>query len=450
VVVDMAEGVEAGLFGELPERAAPAGVARPAPRLRRPERRQVELRAVSLEELVAEDHRVRQVWAFCERLDLAALYGAIQAVEGRPGHPPADPRLLVALWLHATVEGVGSARALARLCEEHHAYRWLCGGVGINHKTLADFRVAHGAVLDRLLADSFAAMMAAGMASLERVAQDGVRVRAAAGAASFRRRPRLLELRRQAAARVAELRAELASDPAATSRRQAAARQRAARERVERLEAAVAALDTLEAKAAPGTSTQARAEPRVSTTDAEARVMKMADGGFRPAYDLQLASDTASGMIAAVSLDARGSDMGKLTPMADRLAAAHGRRPGQQLADGGYASLADIQALEVAGTVAYVPPPKPKDAGRERHRPRADDSPQIAAWRQRMGSPEAREIYKQRAATAECANAQARNRGLRQFPVRGLSKVTAIALWFALAHNMMRILALAGAAEGVL
>ena len=155
-------------------------------------------------------------------------------------------------------------------------------------------------------------------------------------------------------------------------------------------------------------------------------------------------------MIAGLSLDARGSDMGRLAPMADQLAAAYGSPPGQHLADGGYASLADIATLEALGTTAYVPVPKPKDATRDRHQPRTDDSPAIAAWRQRMGSSDAREIYKERAATAECANAQARNRGLRQFPVRGLAKVTAIALWFALAHNMMRILALTGAADSVL
>jgi transposase len=156
MVVVMVERADGGLFGELAEQAAPVGVGVAVARLRRPERRQVALRAVSLEELVADDHRVRQVWAFALRLDLSALHRAIKAVEGRPGHPPADPCLLVALWLQATVDGVGSARALARLCTEHHAYRWLCGGVGMNHKTLADFRVAHGDLLDRLLADSFA------------------------------------------------------------------------------------------------------------------------------------------------------------------------------------------------------------------------------------------------------------------------------------------------------
>ena len=182
----MSTDAKTGLFGILPERA-PAARPMGAPRLRRAERRQVSLRPVSLEDLLPPDHRARFVWAFAERLDLSALYRAIKAVEGHPGHPPADPRILLALWLHATVEGVGSARELDRLCREHIGFEWLCGGVGMNHTTLAQFRVAHGAVLEQLLIDSFAAMLRAGHAWLARVAQDGMRVRAAAGAASFRR-----------------------------------------------------------------------------------------------------------------------------------------------------------------------------------------------------------------------------------------------------------------------
>ena len=427
-----------GLFGDLREQMAPVsegqGAARP--RLRQPDRAKVALRPISLEALLPEDHRARQVWAFVERLDLGPLYRAIKAVEGRPGHPPADPRLLVALWLHATVEGIGSARALARLCKEHHGYQWLCGGVSMNPKTLSDFRVAHGALLDRLLSDSFAAMVKAGLASLERVAQDGMRVRASAGAASFRRGERLKVLQEAAAQRVAELRRELHSDPGATSRRQASARLRAAEDRQRRVAAALEAMAELKPKA--------DRKPRVSTTDAEARVMKMADGGFRPAYNVQFASDTESGMTAGVMVDAVGSDMGKLEPMSDQLASHYDERPQEHLGDGGYAALVDIAALDDKGVTAYVPVPKPKDPTRDRHAPRPEDSPAVAEWRERMGGEEAKAIYKERAATAEWANAQARNRGLYQFPVRGVTKVTAIALWFALAHNMTRIFALGG------
>ena len=159
----MPTGSETCLFGILPEQMS---AARPvgAPRLRKAERRQVSLRPLGLEDPLPPDHRARFVWSFAERLDLSALYRAIKAVEGHPGHPPADPRILLALWLYATVEGVGSARELGRLCREHIGFEWLCGGVGVNHTTLAEFRVAHGAVLERLLGDSFVAMLKTGHA----------------------------------------------------------------------------------------------------------------------------------------------------------------------------------------------------------------------------------------------------------------------------------------------
>jgi transposase len=415
----MAAGSEAGLFGVMPEQRSAARLGG-APRLRKAERRQVSLRPISLEDLLPADHRARFVWSFAERLDLSALYGAIKAVEGHPGHPPADPRILLALWLYATVEGVGSARALDRLCREHIGFEWLCGGVGMNHTTLAEFRVAHGAVLERLLVDSFAAMLKTGHASLERVAQDGMRVRAAAGAASFRRRASLERCRAEGAAEVARLRAELDADPGAVSRRQAAARLRAAADRERRVAAALAVAEQLAAK-----------------RHGDARVMKMPDGGFRPAFNLGFASDPRSTMVAAVTLDNSGSDKGQLRPMSERLAVAYGQRPGEHLVDGGFAKLADIEALATAGVAVFAPVPKPRDAARDPHAPRQGDGPGVAAWRQRMGGEAAKAVYKERAATAECVNAQCRNRGLLRFLVRGLEKAKAVGLWHALAHNMI-------------
>ena len=450
----MSEGSTFGLFEALPEQG-PAERAMAAPRLRKAERRQVSLRPLSLEDRLPADHRARFVWAFAERLDLSALYGAIKAVEGGPGHPPADPRILLALWLYATVEGVGSARELDRLRREHIGFGWLCGGVGMNHTTLAEFRVAHGAVLERLLVDSFAAMLKTGHASLARVAQDGMRVRAAAGAASFRRAASLERCRAEAAAEVARLRAELEADPGALSRRQAVARRRAAAERERRVEAALAVAGQLAAKrqadrpspdedppgpedgAAGKGATKPPPEPRVSTTDAEARVMKMPDGGFRPAFNLGFASDPRSGMIAAVTLDNTGSDKGQLRPMSERLAEVYGQRPGEHLVDGGFAKLADIEALAAAGVVVFAPVPKPRDAARDPHTPREGDGPGVAAWRRRMGGEAAKAVYRQRAATAECANAQCRNRGLLRLLVRGIEKARTVGLWHALAHNMV-------------
>lgn len=423
-----------------PEPSAPSA----PPRLRQANRAQVEWRSVHLDGLLPEDHRARFVWAYVEGLDLAPLYRTIQAVEGEAGRPATDPKILLALWLFATLEAVGSARALARLCDEHIAYQWLCGGVPMNYHTLADFRTAHGAFLDELLTDSVASLLAADLVNLNRVAQDGVRVRASAGAASFRRRKTLEQHRADAAAQVQALRAELDADPAATSRRQQKARERAARERAERVAQALAHLPALEAKKKPGDKGAAR----VSTTDPEARVMKMADGGFRPAYNLQFATDTATQGIVGVEVTNAGTDHGQLAPMVDQLAERHAAPPAAMLVDGGFATKEAIEAVSPRTTV-YAPVQKPKDPARDPHTPLPGDSPAVAAWRERMGTPEAQAIYKERAATAECVNAQARNRGLRQLLVRGLPKVRAIALWYALAHNLARALAL-GAVAGFL
>jgi transposase len=450
-------GQDETLFEDLPEQPAPDRKLCGKPRLRMAERRQVELRPVALDDLVPEDHRVRMVWRFVEGLNLSALMADIKAVEGRPGHPPADPRILVALWLFATTEGVGSARELAKLCEEHVAYQWLCGGVSVNPCTLADFRVGYGEVLEQLLIDSFTALVQAEVASLERIAQDGMRVRASAGAASFRRQPTLQECRRRAEAAVQALREELEANPGAYSRRKAAARQRAAADREQRVNEALAVTEALHAQEAEKARKQAERvaalpeppkldaatakekkpkEPRASTTDAQSRVMKMADGGFRPAYNVQYACDSRSGAIALVSVDNVGSDMGKMAPMSDALAEEYAHRPAQHLADGGFAKLDDIRALAQAGVETFVPVPTPRNPTRDRYEPLPDDPTEIAAWRKRMNTDAAKAIYKERAASVECANAQARNKGLIQFPVRGLQAVKAITLWHALTRNM--------------
>ena len=266
----MASGEEEGLFDFLPEQAAPERVGGGLPRLRFAERMQTRWRPVSLDGLLPDDHRVRLVWSFVEGLDLTALLATIKAVDGRPGHPPADPRILLALWLYATVEGIGSAREVARLCDEHIAFEWLCGGVGMNAKTLADFRVDHGAVLECLLVDSFTALVRAGVASLDRVAQDGVRVRASAGAASFRRHSTLQECRCEAEKAVHDLRTQLDTDPGAASRKQAAARRRATEDRERRVRAALAVTEELHAKQQEAARKEAERAARKAPQDAAA------------------------------------------------------------------------------------------------------------------------------------------------------------------------------------
>ncbi|HEV3261565.1 MAG TPA: IS5/IS1182 family transposase [Gemmataceae bacterium] len=395
------------------------------------------------DDLLADDHQARVVWRFVEGLDLTNLYARIRAVAGHPGRSPADPRILTALWLHATLEGVGRARALDYLCTHHHAFRWRCGGVSVNYHSLSDFRVQHLEFLDDLLTHSVAVWREQDLVDLNRVAQDGRRVRASAGAASFRRRPTLEECQAEAHEQGQRLRAELEDDPGAGQRRQQKAPERAAREREERLRQALERLPELEAKKKADEKTKARC----SSTDPEATVLKMADGGFRPAYNFQFATATARQVIVGVEVTTSGSDQGQLAPMVEQVHERVGQRPQEALGDGGFASHADIEAVSAPdqGCGVYAPVPEPKDPTRDRYTPVEGDSPAVAAWRVRMGTAPAQAISKDRAASAECVTALARNRGLRQLTVRGRLKAKAIALWYAIAHNLRRAVSLRAA-----
>jgi transposase len=406
---------------------------RPAPRLRTADRSQV-IPSMPLEDLLDTDHQARLVWDFCSRLDLAPLYDKVRSRVGGPGHPAIDPRVCVALWLYATLEAVGSARALAWLCSNHNAFRWLAGGVSVNYHTLSDFRTGNLDFLDALLTHSVAVLREQDLVDLNRVAIDGMRVRACAGAASFRRKQTLEEHLAEAKDQVARLKEEMDDDPSAGSRQQAAARERAARERQERLEEALKRLPQIEARKKPDEKDKARA----STTDPDATVMKMADGGFRPALNVQFTAAVGSGVIVAVSVLTAGSDMGQITPALDQVEARFGERPQEALADGGFAKHEDLEQAQRAGTTVYVPVPEPKDKTRDRFEPLPSDGEEIKAWRARMKTDEAKAIYKGRAQTVELANAQARNQGLVRLLVRGAKKALAVALWHAVAHNVRR------------
>jgi transposase len=430
------------LFGELREQAKPQAdaAALGVPRLREPQRDQIELRAVDIESLLGDDHPVRVIWAYVAGLDLSALEDRIKARDDRPGHPATSPRLLLALWLYGTCDGVGSARALARLCNSHDVYRWLCGGVSVNYHTLADFRVGCADLLDRLLGEHLAALAAAGLVDLDRLAQDGVRIRANAGAASFRRAATLERHLATAQAVVEELKREVAARPDASNERVRAARQRAARERSARVQAAQTALAEIERKRQQlqdkGGNGKKPKEPRASTTDAEARVMKMADAGFRPAYNVQVASAAGEQIVVAVAVGNNGSDRGLMRPMLERLRALRGRFPGRHLVDGGFCSAEDIEWAHGEGVEVYCPPTQSK-SGADPYLPRRGDGAGVLAWRARMGSEAGQAQYKIRT-ICECIHARWRNWDLRQLPVRGIEKVRAVVLCHALTHNILQ------------
>lgn len=411
----------------------PAPVGKP--RLRVAERRQMVFHPGSLDDLIPEDHVARSIWAYVCGLDLSPLLRQIKAVEGSEGRAMTDPRILMALWLYATTEGVGSARELARLCECHTAYRWIAGGVSLNYHTLSDFRVAQEALLDELLTKSVATLLHQGLVQLEEVAHDGVRVRASAASNSFHRRPTLEKCLQQAREQMARLKAEAEQDPAAGSARRQAARLRAAQERETRVAEALKELQEIEAKRKAAEKPNARA----SSTDPEARVMKMAGGAFRPAYNVQFATETTSRLVVGVDVSNVGSDKGQMGPMAEQIQKRFGRVPKRYLADGDFQCREDFEQLKQQGTTVYVPLPKPRNPDRSPAAPLWGDTDAVKEWRLRMVTDEAKQIYKKRASVAEWLNAQRRNHGLQQFVVRGRRKVRCIALWHALVNNLLQI-----------
>ncbi len=360
-------------------------------------------------------------------------------VEGKPGRAAADPAVLAALWIYATSQGEHRAREIARLCTAHFAYIWLCGGVSMNYHSLADFRVAHAPQLEALFTEVVGRLHHAVLIDFDHVAQDGIRVRASAGAASFRREASLEQSLEEAQKVLAAVQAAATEDRVSEEQegptlRQRAARQRAAEERVARVEAALAEMPAVQAAKPADKKEQAR----VSTTDAAAHVMKMADGGYRPAYNIQVAADSAHQVIVGVDVTTTGSDQGQAPGMVRQVHERLDALPAVWLMDGGFAAHAAIEQVEAAGPQVLAPVPQPKDKERERFTPCAGDSATIAAWRVRMGTDPAKDTYRIRAATIECVNAQARSRfGLQQLRVRGLAKVRCVACWIALTHNLL-------------
>ena len=432
------------LFGAVPQGqasppASPVPAPAGAPRVLRPDRQQMRFTPTDLESLLAEDHPARAIWTVVEKMDLSKFEATIAAREGHAGRPGIDPRILVALWIYATSDGVGSAREVERLQEMHHAYQWICGGVHVNHHSLSDFRVDHKEALDDLFTQILGVLTHHGLVELQRVAQDGMKIRASAGAASFRREKSLAQCLEEAREQVKEVAREAEAGEDVSLRRKAA-QERAARERQERVERALAELP----KARESKKEKDKAEARVSTTDPEARVMKMGDGGFRPAYNAQFATDTKTRVIVGVDVTNSGSDMGQMPPMLQNIDQRNGRLPAEHLVDGGYPKKESIEQAAKQGVTVYAPVQKPKQAGVDPHQPKPDDSPEVADWRTRMGTPEAKKIYKDRAATAETTNADLRcNRALDRLLVRGLPKVRCVVLWAALTYNILKLIAVA-------
>jgi transposase len=437
------------------ENSTRAGLGKAAVRLRKPQRMQIQMVMQCVDDLVPAGHQVRTVAQFVSTLDLSAFFEPIKAREGVAGQSATDPALLVSLWLYANIRGIGSGRELGRRCdplEGNASFRWLCGGVTVNHHLLSDFRVGHADALDDLFTQVIALLVDKNLVQVSRISQDGVRVRVSAGADSFRSEERLEKLLEESRQHVQELRKQL-DDPmysAGLSARQKAARQRAAKEKQQRLEQAIAQLPELKQKqeaAAKKAGNGQRGKQirdkqvRVSTTDADARVMKMPNGGFNPAVNVQLATDTQSRAIVGVEVSGEGSDSAGLSePMRRQVEQRSGEKVRQHLLDGGYMKLQDIEQAHEQGVELFMPPKPARSEGTrgKELQPKPGDSEAILAWKQRMSDPAVNTIYKERASTSETVNADLRShRGLVPLTVRSLPKIRCVALWCALGYNLM-------------
>lgn len=413
--------------------------ARSNVRLVEANRAQLRLVSMDLETLLAPDHPSRAIWAMVERVDLGAFYERIAAREASAGRPAIDPQILLALWILATVDGIGSAREIERQCKQSVPYQWICGGVAVGYHTLSDFRSESSDQLQAVLTQLVAMLMSQDLVQLQRVAQDGMRVRASAGASSFRSRPTLEKLKKVARQQVEVLTREIDDDPGAGRRRDEAARQRAAEDRAKRIERALEQMNDAEERKKSNNGKK-KSEPRTSTTDPTARVMKMGDGGFRPAYNVHLVTDAPTRVIVAVEVDDRGTDNHAMVPLAKELEERYDKRPKEWLADGGCSSLNNIEVMDARGCKVYSPL-RQRRSGVDSSMIRESDSQAIKDWRVRMSSDEGAAIYRKRGASAEWVNARYRAQGLVQFAVRGLRKVKAVALLHAITNNFMRMTA---------
>lgn len=423
-------------------------------RVKLPQRNQVEMHWMSLDQMIRSDHLVRTVVEYVDSLDLSELYDAIKSTGGHAGRDAIDPRLLFSLWLFGTLDGVNSGRRIAELTERDLAYMWICGGIHVNYHTICDFRTKHRELLQRVLTDSISVLQYHGLVELRCIAQDGMRVRASAGSGSFRRQKSLEDARAAAEAYMEKLNSESAENQDdedqngdRPSAGQQSARQRAANERSSRLNEACRQMKEIQARYekrnAKRQPNDRPSPPRISTTDPDARRMKMGDNGTRPAFNVQFANDVDTLVTVQVDVNNEGTDAAQLSPMYDSVCQTYGVRPESYLADGGFSKKDGVCHVERQGTKFYGPLFKEKqqlESGEDPYAPRDWENATYTTFRQRMGTQEAKAMYRRRGAGAEFPNAVCRNQGLNQFKVRGLLRAKAQALWHVLAHNFRRFL----------
>lgn len=406
-------------------------------RVNHPQRHQVCMQLMSLDEMLPQNHLARTVVAYVEKLDTSKLYEDIVVTPSTVGRCQTNPDVLLSLWLLATLEGIGFARELERRCRRDIPYMWICGEVSVNYHGLSDFRVSSGEFLDELLTTTVTAMIHSNVISYDTIAQDGMKVRASAGKSSFRRAPTLEKLKQEVKDRVDQLKGDDDQGPPSSGKK---VKQACQEQRLSRIEDALEQMEELSERREKRRKGEGE-KTRVSTTDPDARNMKMANGGYNPAFNVQFASDMGQRIIVGVSVTNEGTDGGELPPMVEQLNQRYQRVPHKTVTDAAYSTKCGVTDASRAGVLPISSIPRAKqliEHGKDPHAQQKGDSEEYAAYRARMMEAENIELCKQRPSVAEFANADCRNRGLQQFNVRGLSKVKVVALWHAICFNFRR------------
>ena len=318
---------------------------------KRIDREQLSWVDIDVDRLIGLDHKARLIWEAVSRLDVSQFEAAAQTFEEEGGRPAWPPELLISVWLYAYTLGVPSARALERMMSYEPGLRWLTGLEVINHHTLSSFRVAHGEALNHLFAQQLALLEQEGLVDWSVLMQDGTKVQARASKWSYHRGAHIRE--RVDVAREAIEVLDAAAQPATgeAEQRVQAAQRRAATERLARMEAALAALEE-RAEQAPASR---REEVRVSVTEPDARKMKQSDGGWRLSYNVQTTTAAAAGkFVVGVAVTSSETDVHELVPALERIEQP-GRTVRQVVADGGYVSRENVEAVEGKGIALVAP-----------------------------------------------------------------------------------------------
>jgi transposase len=494
----LGEDLEAFRRGDSPTKTE-NGERTAAKRFRAIERDQMVIRPVDVEKLVEADHKVRAIWAMVSQLDMSRMEAEIKAVEGGKGRSAYDPRLLSAIWIYGYSEGINSARELARMCSYEPALQWLTGLEEVNYHTLADFRTANKAAQDDIFTQVLGLLSAGGLTDVKRVMQDGTKIKAQAAAGSFRREEAIREHLKLAQEQIQSMGDPKSED---LSQRVRKARERGIREYQQRLEQALRELAELKKQRAdPDKARVSESDPEarvmkqsdggfapsynvqicteasnkiilaVETTQArtdydelmhgidavhantgQTPKQMVVDGGYIKNANIEEAAERGVDLIGPVAesnpegpLKKRGispdfyPDKFRFDQQSNTLICPAEKTLTFQRSDrreGGSehsyrANAADCENCPLRSQCC--PQKSPRAVTRKEY------SETVKAFRAKMETEEAQQIYRTRAEIAETPNAWIKAKfGVRQFRLRGLLKVGLEAIWACLTYNIMQ------------